>query len=102
MAIMENAPIRQNHSLKKYTWKQGFPDQQTEWNTYFNWYTEAPQRLQDSRIALLKDSLQKANKKKKIQDTRGTWNKDLKTNVTLTIPLSLLPEYSPSTNPLPE
>lgn len=66
MAIMENAPIRQNHSLKKYTWKQGFPDQQTEWNTYFNWYTEAPQRLQDSRIALLKDSLQKANKKVKI------------------------------------
>lgn len=31
--------------------------EQTEWDTYYNWYAETPQRLQISKMASLKVSL---------------------------------------------
>ena len=41
----------------------------TGWDTYcFNCYPKASKSLQDSKIASLKDSLQKANKKLKTQE----------------------------------
>lgn len=40
---------------------------QKGWDTNFNCYAEASRRLQDSKIASLKVSLQKANKKLKTQ-----------------------------------
>ena len=33
----------------------------TEWDTYFNWYVEASESLQDSKRASLKYSFKKAN-----------------------------------------
>ena len=55
--------------------------EQTEWDAYFNWYTEAYKRLQDAKIASLKDMLQKANEKLKTQE--GPKTEDYGTDVTL-------------------
>ena len=49
---------------------QGSQIKQTEWHTYFNWYAEAFKRLlQDSKVASLKNLLQKANEKLKANKT---------------------------------
>ena len=61
-----------------------FPNQYTEWDTYFNWHAEASKRPQDSKIASLKDSLQKANEKLKTQEVPKT--KDYKTDLTPNYP----------------
>lgn len=61
MTIVANNPVRQDCLFKEYDGKQQFPDQQTEWNTSFNWYSEVSKRLDNSKTASLKDSLQKAN-----------------------------------------
>lgn len=55
MAIMENVPSRQNCSFKKCTWKQGF-----QMNKQINWHSKATEKLKNSKIASLIDSLQKA------------------------------------------
>lgn len=87
MAIMENIPVRQNCcSFKTCIWKQGLSDHQTEWDTYFNWHGKASRRLQDSKIASLKDVLQKANEKW----MRDTKTKDFTTGMTPAILSSLL------------
>lgn len=51
---------------------KGLKIKQIEWDTYFNWYIEASKRLQDSKIASLKDSLEKANEKLKTQEVAKT------------------------------
>lgn len=48
---------------------KSFYVKQTECDTYFSWYAEASKMFQDSKIASLKNSLQKAIK---ITDVRGT------------------------------
>lgn len=47
-------------------WKQGFPNQTNEWDTYFNWQAEASKSLQNSKISSLKLHCKKANEKLKI------------------------------------
>lgn len=42
--------------------------EQTEWDIYFNRHAETPKSLQDSKIALSKDSLYKANEKLNTQE----------------------------------
>ena len=51
---------------------KGSQIKQTECDTYFNWHAEASERLQDSKIALLKNLLQKANKKLETQEVPKT------------------------------
>ena len=75
--------------------------EQIEWDVYFNWHSEASKSLQNSKIASLKDSLQKANEKLKIQEVPKTT--DNRTDVTPPPPPILsLPEYSCFTNSLSE
>ena len=65
----------------------------------FNWYVKVYRRLQDSKIASLKDSLQKA--KEKLQTQEVPKAKDSKTDMTPRAPLhSPLPDCSPSTHSL--
>ena len=45
MYIMGNIPIRQDHSVTKWLESKGSQPNQTEWDTYFNWYAEASKRL---------------------------------------------------------
>lgn len=58
--------------LKRALENKGSHIKQTERNAYFYWYTEAARfiRLQNSKIASLKNLLQKANKHLKIQDSK--------------------------------
>lgn len=67
MAIMWSVPIRQDISFNKFTWKQGFPNQHTEWNIYFNWHAEASKSLQDSQIAIWKIHCKRLTKIKDIE-----------------------------------
>ena len=60
----------------------------------------APKRLQDSKIASLRDSLESANEKLKSQEAPKT--KDDRTKMSPTAPLYPLPEYFHFTNPLSE
>jgi len=60
----------------------------------------APKRLQDSKIASLKDSLESANEKLKTQEVPKT--KDDRTKMSPAAPLYPSPEYFHFTNPLPE
>ena len=68
---------------------QGFPNQQPKWDTYFNWYSEASKWLQNSKIASLKDSLQKDYEKLKTQEVPKT--EDHETDLTCSFPF-----YPPS------
>ena len=71
----------------------------TEWDVYLNQYAEASKVLQESKVASLQDSLQKANEKLKTQEVPKT--KDNKTDVTLTAPVyPPLPERSYDANSL--
>ena len=51
---------------------KGSQGEQIEWDAYFNWYTDAYKRLQGSKMSSLKDSLQKANEKLKMQKASKT------------------------------
>ena len=62
------------------------PKSTTEWGTYFNWHEEVSKRLQNSKIASWKNSLQKANEKSKTQEVSKT--KDHRADVTPNPPLS--------------
>ena len=70
-----------------------------EWDVYFNYYAEAYKRLQTSKIASLKDSIQKANEKLKRQKTPKT--KDTKMDMSMDmIPTTLLVFFHLSTHVL--
>lgn len=58
---------------------------QMERVAYFNWYAEGSERLQDSKIASMKDLLQKTNGKLKTREVPKT--KDNRTDVSTTAPL---------------
>lgn len=64
MLIMGNVPVRQEYSFKS----KDSQIKQTEWDTYFNWIAESSKGLEHSEMALLKDSLQKANEKWKTRE----------------------------------
>lgn len=51
---------------------------QREWDIYFNWHAEGSKSFQDSKTDLLKESLQKGNKKLNTQELPKT--KDCKTS----------------------
>ena len=62
MAIMRNLSITQDNFRSALESKDS-QIKQTEWDTYFNWDADAAKRFQNSKIASLKDSLQKGNEK---------------------------------------
>ena len=67
---MGNVPIRpldRIAHLRNALESKGTQFEQTEWNTYFKRYVEASESLQDSKIASLRDLLQKAHEKLKTQ-----------------------------------
>ena len=47
-AIMRNIPIGQDYLLKKWTQKQGLPNQ-TYWSTYFDCYAGASKDLKNTK-----------------------------------------------------
>lgn len=59
MANMGNIPIKQDPLFKKYTEKQGFPNQTNRTDIYFSRCREASKRFQNSKTASFKVSLQK-------------------------------------------
>ena len=63
--------------LKRTLERNGSQIKQTVWDTYFNWHAESSKSLQYSKVASLKDSLQKANKKLKTQEVPTAKDSDL-------------------------
>ena len=66
MAIKRSIPIRKDY-LRSSLESKDYQIKQTEWDTYFNWHAKAYKRLQNSKTALLKGSLQAASEKLKTQ-----------------------------------
>ena len=91
MAIMRNGQLDKIAHLRNALQSKGSQAEQTEWDVYFNWHAEAYKSLQDSKIASLKDALQKTNIKLKRQKRSKTKNDrtDMTTYVTLTAPFVL-------------
>ena len=84
MVILENVSIKQDCSSKKVLESKEYQTRQIEWDACFNWYAEAYKSLHISKMASLKDSLQKANEKWKMQEVAHT--KDNRTDVTVMAP----------------
>ena len=78
-----------------------YQTRQIKWDSCFNWYAEAYKNLLFSKMASLKDSLQKANEKWKMQEVANT--KDDRTDMTVSAPSpSFSSEYAHFTNSLSE
>ena len=84
MVILENVSIKQDCSSKKVLESKEYQTRQIEWDACFNWYAEAYKSLHISKMASLKDSLQKANEKWKMQEVAHT--KDNRTDATVMAP----------------